>query len=147
MQKSVAISSCEAEYMTLKKAAKKLIWLKALFKQLKSLNSIFADTLYCNNKSAIDLSKNPKYYARTKYIDIQYHFIRDYIKKEIFKLKYINCYDPSYAHILVAMLVAMLVTMLMAMFMTIAGRSSLGYRIVPEPTLFRVSLCSSESYR
>jgi len=49
------------------------------------------------------------------------------------------CYDPSYAPMLVAMLVAML--------MTIAGRSSLGYRIVPRPTLFRVSLCSSESYR
>ncbi len=50
-----------------------------------------------------------------------------------------QCDDPSYAPMLVAMLVAM--------FMTIAGRSSLGYRIVPEPTLFRVSLCSPEPYR
>jgi len=51
----------------------------------------------------------------------------------------IQCYDPSYAPMLVAMLVAML--------MTIAGRSPLGYRVVPRPTLFRVSLCSPESYR
>ena len=86
----MAISSCEAEYMALKEAAKELIWLKALFQQLKLLNSIIADTLYCDNKSAIDLSKNPEYHARTKHIDIQYHFIRDYIEKEIFKLKYIN---------------------------------------------------------
>ncbi len=50
-----------------------------------------------------------------------------------------KCYDPSYAPMLVAMLVAML--------MTIAGRSPLGYRVVPRPTLFRVSLCSPESYR
>ncbi len=50
-----------------------------------------------------------------------------------------QCYDPSYAPMLVAMLVAML--------MTIAGRSPLGYRVVPRPTLFRVSLCSPESYR
>ncbi len=50
-----------------------------------------------------------------------------------------SCYDPSYAPMLVAMLVAML--------MTIAGRSPLGYRVVPRPTLFRVSLCSPESYR
>ncbi len=57
------------------------------------------------------------------------------------------CYDPSYAPMLVAMLMTMLVAMLMAMFMAIAGRSSLGYRIVPKPTLFRVSLCSSEPYR
>ncbi len=53
------------------------------------------------------------------------------------------CYDPSYA----PMLVAMLMTMLMAMFLAIAGRSSLGYRVVPKPTLFRVSLCSPEPYR
>jgi len=53
------------------------------------------------------------------------------------------CYDPSYA----PMLVAMLVTMLMAMFLAIAGRSSLGYRVVPKSTLFRVSLCSPEPYR
>ena len=49
------------------------------------------------------------------------------------------CYDSSYASMLIAMLVAML--------MTIAGRSPLDYRVVPRPTLFRVSLCSSESYR
>jgi len=59
------------------------------------------------------------------------------IKIEV--LDFVNCYDPSYAPMLVAMLVAML--------MTIAGRSPLGYRVVPRPTLFRVSLCSPESYR
>ncbi len=53
------------------------------------------------------------------------------------------CYDSSYA----SMLIAMLMTMLMAMFMTIVDRSSLGYWIVSKSTLFRISLCSSESYR
>ncbi len=67
---------------------------------------------------------------------------------EILKLSDVSsfvlfCYDPSYA----PMLIAMLMTMLMAMFLTIADRSSLGYRVVPKPTLFRVSLCSSEPYR
>ena len=76
--------------MTLKEAAKELIWLKALFKQLKPLNSIKADTLFCDNKSAIDLSKNSEYHARTKHIDIQYHFIRDFIEQKVFELKYIN---------------------------------------------------------
>ncbi len=53
------------------------------------------------------------------------------------------CYDSSYA----SMLITMLMTMLMTMFMTIVDRSSLDYRIVPKSILFRVSLCSSESYR
>ncbi len=45
------------------------------------------------------------------------------------------CYDSSYASTLIAML------------MTIVDRSSLDYRVVSRSTLFRVSLCFSESYR
>ena len=44
--------------------------------------------IYENNQNAITLAKNPKYYIRIKYIDIQYHFIQEYIKKDIITLKY-----------------------------------------------------------
>ncbi len=56
-------------------------------------------------------------------------------------VKHLNqyCYDSSYA--------SMLITMLMTMLMTIVNRSSLDYKVVSRSTLFRVSLCSSESYR
>ncbi len=57
------------------------------------------------------------------------------------------CYDSSYAPSLIAMLVTMLMTMLMTILRAIADRSPLEHRLVPKPTLFRVSLCSSESYR
>ncbi len=57
------------------------------------------------------------------------------------------CYDSSYASSLIAMLMTMLMTMLMAILRAIADRSSLEHRLVPKSTLFRVSLCSSESYR
>ncbi len=46
-----------------------------------------------------------------------------------------SCYDSSYASTLIAML------------MTIVDRSSLGYRVVSRSTLFRISLCFSESYK
>ena len=45
--------------------------------------------MYSNSESVIKLSKNPEYYTRIKYINIQYHFIRDYFNK-LFNLKYIN---------------------------------------------------------
>ncbi len=54
-----------------------------------------------------------------------------------------HCYDSSYA----SMLIAMLMTMLMIMFLTIIDRSSLDYWIVSKSILFRISLCSSESYK
>ncbi len=65
------------------------------------------------------------------FAEINYHI---YDKKLLIIIRCF-CYDSSYAPMLVAML------------MTIIGRSPLGYRVVPRPTLFRVSLCSSESYR
>jgi len=72
---------------------------------------------------------------------LEYHDFLDVFSRELMNIlpERRLCYDPSYAPMLVAMLVAML--------MTIAGRSPLGYRVVPRPTLFRVSLCSPESYR
>ena len=91
LQKTVALSSCKAEYIALKEASKELIWLQSLFNQLNIKYN--ANLIYCDNKSTIDLSKNSEHYARTKHIDIQYHFIRDCIKNNIFKLLYINTKD------------------------------------------------------
>ncbi len=50
-----------------------------------------------------------------------------------------NCYDSSYA--------SMLIAMLMTMLMTIINRSPLDYKVVSRSTLFRISLCFSESYK
>jgi len=54
-----------------------------------------------------------------------------------------RCYDSSYASSLIVMLMTMLMTILKA----IVDRSSLEHRLVSKSTLFRVSLCSSESYK
>ncbi len=72
-------------------------------------------------------------------INENYILLREVVLKD--EAQY--CYDSSYA----SMLIAMLMTMSMTMFMTIVDRSSLGYWIVSKPTLFRISLCFSESYR
>ena len=95
LQKSVAISSCEAEYMALKEAAKELIWLKAVFNQIEPFKHCSADVIYCDNMSAIDLCRNPEYHARTKHIDIQYHFVRDCVEQKLFKVLYISTKEQS----------------------------------------------------
>jgi len=69
-------------------------------------------------------------------------------KNEILlNMRHDTCYDSSYASSLIAMLMTMLMTMLMAILRAIVDRSSLEHRLVPKSTLFRVSLCSPESYR
>ena len=90
MQKSVALSSCEAEYMALKEGAKELVWLKAVFNQITLLHDYKVNLLFSDNMSAIALFKNPEHHARTKHIDIQYHFVRELIDNKVFKLLYVD---------------------------------------------------------
>ena len=45
--------------------------------------------VYCDNSSAIYISKNLIQHSRTKYIEIRYHFIRDLVERKIVALEYI----------------------------------------------------------
>ncbi len=54
-----------------------------------------------------------------------------------------KCYDSSYTSSLITMLMTMLMTILRA----IVDRLSLEHKLVLKSILFKVSLCSSESYK
>eukprot|EP00253_Pinus_taeda_P035352 PITA_35352 len=87
-QKSVALSSAEAEYMAASLASCEAIWLR------KMLFSLFGQPLrpsviYCDNQSCIKLTENPVFHDRSKHIGIKYHFIGDYVQKGAVKLEYI----------------------------------------------------------
>ena len=47
-------------------------------------------TLYCDNKSAIQMSKNPVFHSRTKHIDIRHHYIRELVNKKLVSLKHVR---------------------------------------------------------
>ena len=40
--------------------------------------------VHCDSQSAIDLSKNTMYHARTKHIDVRYHWIKKAIEEQLF---------------------------------------------------------------
>ena len=44
--------------------------------------------LYESKQGAIALTKNPENHARTKHIDIRYHFVRDLVRKEEIEIDY-----------------------------------------------------------
>lgn len=96
LQKVVAISSAEAEYIALKEATKESIYLQNFIKELfnsnslKSYNSIFniLNTIKTDSLSAIELAKNPIYHARTKHVDITYHFVRENLISQNIELVY-----------------------------------------------------------
>ncbi|GJZ61696.1 hypothetical protein Tco_0617833 [Tanacetum coccineum] len=78
-QTALAISTTEAEYVSVRKACQQALWMKqALIDYDVRLDDI---PIMCDNKGAIDLSKNPVQHSRTKHIEICHHFLRDNVQK------------------------------------------------------------------
>jgi len=86
-QELITLSTAEAEYIATTHAAKEAIWLRNF------IGEVFTPlteptTLHCDNQSAIAITTNGNYHARTKHIDIHYHFIRFIIDNGSLKLVY-----------------------------------------------------------
>ena len=47
-------------------------------------------TLYCDNTSAINISKNPVMHTKTKYIAIKYHYVRELVQDKEVKMEYVH---------------------------------------------------------
>lgn len=88
-QKSVSISTMEAEYMAASEATKELVWLKRLLNELIP-EKLDKPMFLLDNLSAIRLVKNPEFHKRSKHIDTRYHFIREKFKDDVFSLEHIT---------------------------------------------------------
>eukprot|EP00253_Pinus_taeda_P012097 PITA_12097 len=88
-QRSVALSSAEAEYMVVSQAACEAIW---MWKILVGLFDQMMDptVIYCDNQSCIKLFENPVFHEKSKHIYICYHHLRDCVARRIMLLKYIS---------------------------------------------------------
>ncbi|KAI0500263.1 hypothetical protein KFK09_018473 [Dendrobium nobile] len=87
-QATVAKSSTEAVYRSLSAAASDVVWLRRLAFELQ-LPQHQPTTIHCDNTSAMAIAKNPVFHARTKHIEIDYHFIRQQIGAGVIQLEYI----------------------------------------------------------
>ncbi|KAE8694460.1 hypothetical protein F3Y22_tig00110783pilonHSYRG00286 [Hibiscus syriacus] len=75
----VATSTTEVEYVAATQASKEAIWLKMLLEELGHNQEYVS--LFCDKKSALHLARNPTFHSRKKHIRVQYHFIREKVKK------------------------------------------------------------------
>ena len=77
-QKSITLSSTEAEYYAMTHVFKEALWLHSFLLFLKfPLPKPFP--ILCNNQAACSLSNSPAISARSKHIDIHHHFLRNHI--------------------------------------------------------------------
>ena len=91
-QNIIALSSTEAEYIALTHAAKEAIWLRNFLGEIRGCKQD-PIMINCDNQGAIALSKDNKFHARTKHIEIRYHYIRECVAKRKIVVKYVPTAD------------------------------------------------------
>jgi hypothetical protein len=87
-QVSVALSTAEAEYVAAGSCCAQILWIK---QQLLDFNlKLERIPIFCDNTSAINLTKNPVLHSRTKHIEIRHHFLRDHVEKGDVVFEHVN---------------------------------------------------------
>jgi EAL domain-containing protein (putative c-di-GMP-specific phosphodiesterase class I) len=70
------VSSTEAKYKSLANATAEVIWVESLLMEL-TVKVKEVSCLWCDNMGATYSSTNPIFHARTKHIEIDFHFVRE----------------------------------------------------------------------
>ena len=91
LQSVVALSTTEAEFMSLTEAVKEAIWLHGFLGDLavEQVDRV----VFCDNQSAIYLAKDEKFHERTKHIDVRNFFIQFHVKNKALLVEKIDTKD------------------------------------------------------
>ena len=93
-QPTVSRSSSEAEYRALASATAEIIWITFLLRDI-GIKLDTAPQLFCDNKSALHMTINPVFHARSKHIEIDYHFVREKVALGALITRYVPSLFPN----------------------------------------------------
>ncbi|XP_042958220.1 uncharacterized mitochondrial protein AtMg00810-like [Carya illinoinensis] len=88
-QSVVSRSSTEAEYRSLALVTAKLYWMIMLFKEL-NITLPKCPIIWFDNIGAFALASNLVFHARTKHIEVDYHFLREKVLNKDIQVKHIS---------------------------------------------------------
>ena len=92
-QATVALSTAEAEYVSLTTMIQEAIWIRRLLQCIGEKDDTV--TVFEDNQGAIKMAQNPVMHSRRKHIDIRYHFIRETIADGTVTLRYCPTKDMT----------------------------------------------------
>lgn len=86
-QSCVALSSTEAEFISLAEACQEGVWIQRLLSDLnETVQKPFV--VFEDNQSCLKMIASEKFSNRSKHIDTKYHFVKDYVANKIVTCKY-----------------------------------------------------------
>ena len=88
-QGCISQSTAEAEYVVVAENFSNITWIKQL---LEGMHMKISEPviIYCDNTSAINISKNPVMHSKTKHISIKYHYLREQVQEKEVILEYVQ---------------------------------------------------------
>ena len=99
-QETVALSSCEAEYVAASAATAGVTWIVQLLSEIGFLEWISGGgqlsaipVLFSDNRSAIAMANTDSLHSRSKHIDIKHHFIREQVDRKFITLQWISTHE------------------------------------------------------
>ena len=90
---SFSLSTVEAEYIAANSYCTQLLWMQKLLLDYGICQEHL--TIYYDNTSAINISKNLVQHSRTKHIEVRHHFIREFVKDGTLTLEFIHTDDQK----------------------------------------------------
>ena len=87
-QSSITLSTAEAEYVAATACCTQVLWMK---QNLHDIQVTYDESIpiFCDNTSAISVSKNPVMHSKTKHIPIKFHFLREQVLDNVVRLEYV----------------------------------------------------------
>ena len=92
-QPTVALSTCEAEYMALCETSQEAVYLSRVFRDLTQSEISEPISIYGDNQGSLDIVRNPVKHNRTKHIDIRYHYIRELFHSQVITVSHVSTGD------------------------------------------------------
>ncbi|SOV06061.1 uncharacterized protein UDID_19260 [Ustilago sp. UG-2017a] len=88
IQKCVALSAVEAEFVAASKAVRETLFFSYLLRDLEITD--VRPVLYTDSQGCIQVSKDPAKHWKLKHIDTQYHFVHDHVQEGDVAIKYVG---------------------------------------------------------
>jgi hypothetical protein len=92
LQSMVTLSTTEAEYIAAVEAGKEIVWMRSILQEF-GYKFDSGSTLYMDNQSAINVSKNPEHHGRMKHLDLRHHWLRDKVEAGVIIPKHVGTGD------------------------------------------------------
>ena len=92
LQSVVTLSTTEAEYIAAVSGGTEILWMQNLLEEI-GFGSPGSSTLHVDNRSAIQVAKNPEHHGRMKHLDLKFYWLRDVVNSGKISVSHLSTID------------------------------------------------------